>query len=226
MALTSNTNDKLGTVQDSGFTTSWDWKSNYISKLAEDGYERFSQFSATPDSTILFGGPARFTALDSQNPQALIPIGLADGLGFQTNPQLARLYEIGSNRAFFTRGKTQSSLSLSKMLADQANILNVLSQAAYRNTDLMSINVTSAPNSDTNPAIMMNLDSEYFSVPFGLLVIFKTRGGGDGNGKVLSAVYLEYCMFSSFGFQVGSTQPVIAESVSIEYDRPVPVSFI
>ncbi len=225
MALTSNTNDRLGTVADEGFSTSWDWKANYVSKLAEDGYERFSQYSATPDSTILFGGPARMTALDTSNSSALIPIGLADNISYGSNPQLVRLYEIGSNRAFFTRGKTMGQIGFQKMLADQPNILNMLTQGAYRNTSLMNISPQNQPNSDTNPNIMLNLDSEYFSVPFGLLMVFKTRGGGDGAGKVLSAVYLEYCMFSSYNFSVASASPVIVEGITIEYDRPVPVSF-
>lgn len=225
MALTTNENDKLGTVADTGFTAAWDWKSNYVGKLAEDGYERFSQYSATPDSTILFGGPARFTAIDTNNSTALVPIGMADNISFQSSPQLARLYEIGSNRAFFTRGKTLGQLTFQRMLADQANILAILTKGAYHNIGQMNIDSRSAANSDTNPEIMMNLDSEYFSVPFGILMVFKTRGGNDGNGKVLSAVYLEYCMFSSYNFNVASQSPVIVDGVSIEFDRPVPVSF-
>lgn len=225
MTLSSNEKDRLGTVQDAGFTPAWDWKDNYVSKLTEDGYERFSQYSATPDSTILFGGPARFTALDTNNSSALIPIGLADNISFSTSPQLARLYEIGSNRAFFTRGKTISQITFQRMLADQANILNILTQASYRDTSQMMMDGQSGPSSDTNPNVMMNLDSEYFSVPFGILLVFKTRGGNNGNGKVLSAVYLEYCMFSGYNFNVASQSPVIVDGVSIEFDRPVPVSF-
>jgi hypothetical protein len=224
MALTANTADRLGSVTDGGFTSSWDWKSNYVSKLAEDGYERFSSYSATPDSTIMFGGPARFTALDASNPSALIPIGMADNIQFGSNAQLARLYEIGSNRAFFTRGKTISQIGFSRMLADQQNILNVLTSAAYRPA-AMNIATDSAASSGTNPNVMMNLDSEYFSVPFGILLVFKTRNGGDSNGKVLSAMYLEYAMFSNFGFQIAASSPVIMENISIEFDRVVPVSF-
>lgn len=223
MALTTNENDKLGTTEDAGFSSAWDWKSNYVSKLKEDGYERFSQFSATPDSTILYAGPARFSAIDAGNPTSLIPIGLADQINFSSQPQLARLYEIGSNRAFFTRGKTISQMGFQKMLADQANILKVLTDAAYRNS--MNIDATSAPGADLNPNVFLNMDSEYFSVPFGIMMVFKTRGGQEGNGKVLAAVYLEYCMFSSFNFGIGSTSPVIVEGVQIEFDRPVPISF-
>lgn len=224
MALTSNVNDQIPNQAASGFSTAYDWKNTYVSTLAEDGYERFSQYSASPDSTMLFAGPARFTGL-SGDASILTPIGLTDGIQMGSNPQLTRLYEIGSNRAFFTRGKTISQLTLGKMLADQQNILAALSQQAYR-PNLDNPGMSSAGATSPNPNIMMNLDSEYFNAPFGLLLLFKTRGGGDaGYGKVLTALYLEYCMFSNYNFNIASTSPVIMEGIGIEFDRPVPVSF-
>lgn len=215
--------DRLGTVADTGFSTSFDWKGSYVSSLAEEGYERFSQYSASPDSTILFAGPARYTGLSDSGAAALIPIGLVDNIAHQQNAQLMRLFEIGSNRSFFTRGKTAPVISMSKVLADQANILAALSAAAYR--PLMADDGQRAPGAD-NSSIMMNLDSEYFAVPFGLLMVMKTRGGNaDGYGKVLTAIYLEYCMFEGYSFQIASQQPVIAENIQVQYDRMVPVSF-
>lgn len=222
MATINKTDDQLGTSQASGFSTAFDWKGDYVSPLAEDGLERFSQFSATPDSTVIFAGPARFTGL-SGDTASLLPIGLVDGISYQSTPQLQRLFEIGSNRSFFTRGKSISSISFSKMLADQANILKALSQNVYRPTQ--NIDGPKAPGADApNPNIMLNLDSEYFNVPFGLMLLFKTRGGSNGNGKILSAIYLEYCMFSSYNFSITAQAPVIMENITIEFDRTVPVS--
>lgn len=213
--------DALPTVADGGFTSSWDYKGSYVSKLNEDGLERFSQFSASPDSTCLFAGPARYTGLAGG--ADLIPIGLVDNISYQNNAQLMRLFEIGSNRSFFTRGKSAPVISMSKVLADQSNILAALSKAAYR--PQMAIDGQRAPGAEGSD-IMMNLDSEYFAVPFGLLLVMKTRGGGaDGYGKTLSAVYLEYCMFEGYSFQIASQQPVIAENIQIQFDRPVPVAF-
>ena len=220
MALTAN-EDRLPSADGNGFQPGWDYKSNYVSTLAEEGYERFSQFSATPDSTLLYAGPARFTGL-SGDASTLVPIGLADNISVQSNPSLARLFEIGSNRSFFTRGKTASGISFGRMVADTKNILSALTQNSYKPV----YNVSSTSGAETpNADIMMNIDSDYFSVPFGLLLVLKTRGGGTaGEGKVLTALYLEYCMFSNYSFQIASSSPVIAESVAIEFDRFVPVS--
>jgi hypothetical protein len=218
-------NDRLTTVQEAGFGLGWDWKNEYMSKLNQDGYERFSQFSASPDSTALFAGPARFTGLSS-NVGDLVPIGLTDNIQMSADAGLARLFEIGSNRSFFTRGKTQHAISLSKFLADQPNILAALTQQAY--VPPMDNGGFGSPGAQSpNTYIQMNLDSETFAVPFGLLLVFKTRGGGGTNnfGVALAGLYLEYCMFQNYSFAVASAQPVIAENVAIQFDRPVPVSF-
>lgn len=214
--------DRLGTVEDTGFGTGWNFKEEYVTGLNDgQSYERFSQFSATPDTTVLFAGPARFNGLAGDS-SVLMPIGLVDNIQMSSGSQLTQMYEIGSNRSFFTRGKTQHSITLSKMLADQQNILQALTKNAYR-PDINSSG-QSAPGSDGSN-IMLNLDSEYFNVPFGLMLLFKTRGGNGGEGKVLAATYLEYCMFSNYSFAVAAASPVIAENISIQYDRPVPVTF-
>lgn len=238
MAIIDKTQDTIGSTQQGGFDANWDYKNRSVAPLTEDGLERFSQYSATPDSTMMFAGPARFTGL-AGNTAELTPIGLTDGISIQSSPQLQRLYEIGSNRAFFTRGKTQSSVGFSRILADQSNILVALTANAYR--PLQSTGGYAGPSGQPNPQIAMNIDSEYFSTPFGLMLIFKTRGGpsstgptdvatvaanasNTSNGKILCAIYLEYCVFSNYQFQIANQSPVIMEGLSIEFDRVVPVS--
>jgi hypothetical protein len=219
-------NDRLSNIAQQGFSSSWDWKGSYVDSLGangEEGYERFSQFSASPDSTMIFAGPSRFTGLSGGGIADLTPIGLVDNIAFQQNAQLMRLFEVGSNRSFFTRGKTTPVISFSKILADQKNILNSMSSAAYR--PAMATDGQRAPGAEGSLAYF-NLDSEYFAVPCGLLLVLKTRGGGgDGYGTVLSATYLENVMMEGYSFQITSQQPVIVENISAQYDRAVPVSF-
>lgn len=233
-------NDTLGTVADAnGFTSGWDYKGEYIGDLSSgsEGYERFSVLSASPDTTALFAGPARFSGINatgSGNEGKLIPIGCADGLSYSANVQLMRLFEIGSNRSFFTRGKGAPSITLGKILADQKNILSALRQSAL-DTSILNDLGTKAPRAEIpNPDIMLNLDSEYFSVPFGMLIVFKTRGSnksGNGvlststSGKILTGIYLEYCMFDNYNFSISTGSPIISENVGIQFDRPIPVSF-
>ncbi len=227
--------DTLTTVEQTGYSVLWDWKNEYVSDFAnaQDGYERFAQYSATPDSTILFAGPARFNAITSSNEgSVLIPIGLADGITIEDNTQLTRLFEIGSNRSFFTRGKNQPGMSFQKLLADQANILYALERVSLGafSPILNSRGETSPGPVSPQGNIMMNLNSEAFGIPFGMLMVFKTRGNNNVNGAteptgaVLAAVYLEYAMISSWNISVQTNMVTIAEGVGIQFDRVVPVS--
>ena len=232
--------DTLTTVEQTGYSVLWDWKNEYVSDFQDgqnnpiDGYERFSQYSATPDTTFLYAGPARFTAIASGNEgSVLVPIGLADGITLQDNTQLTRLFEIGSNRSFFTRGKNQPALAFQKLLAAQSNLLYALekvSLGAFSNI-LNSRGETSPGPLGPFNNIMMNLNSEAFGIPFGLLLVFKTRGNSnvpgatEPTGAILSAVYLEYAMIESWNLSVQTNVVTIAEGVSIQFDRAVPVSF-
>lgn len=220
----------LGKTTDTdGFAAGWDWKGNYVDGIGGgDGLERFSQGSVTPDTTLLFAGPARFGRV-AANPTSLAAIGLVNSFQFQSNASVQPLYEIGSNRTFFTRGKTQNSINLGTLLADKASLGKVLLEAAYEGVNVddsnydLNISGSKAPGQGD---LHMNLDSEAFNIPFGIMMVFKTkgqRGGTDLNGQILGATYLENCMLMGLNFSVDAQAPVIQEGASIMYDRAVPV---
>lgn len=223
--------DKLssGTGQ---FDAAWNWKGAYVSGIGNPaggvtphGYEKFGQLSATPDSTALFAGPARFTGITGA--ASLTPIGMVDGVNLSQDGQVARLFEIGSNRSYFTRGKTISSVSFSRMLADTSSMIKVFSQnarTAFESTTGVYNEGFSAAGADDDANVFLNFDSEITGIPFGVMLLFKTRGGDQTTrGNILAAVYLEYCMFNNLSLGVNSGSPVIQEGVSISFDRVVPV---
>ena len=229
----------LGTVDtDKGFSAGWDWKGEYVNSLASgEGYERFAQGSMTPDTTLLYAGPARFN--DKDLGKRLHPLGLVESFSYQQQAALQRLFEIGSNRSFFTRGKTQSQIQISAMLADHQNLLKAVMQESFvekgnkpglaygPDSDDSTYQVNSAGTKSPGAGeFWMNLDSEAFNIPFGLMMVFKTKGQSSGfadKGTLIGACYLEYCMLSNFQFQVQAQSPIISENVAIEYDRAVPV---
>lgn len=227
-------NDSIGQATNGSFDAAWNWKNSYASGLGQEGkeygLEKFSQLSATPDSTALYAGPARFTGIKGAADLRLI--GMVDGVNFTSQAQLARLFEIGSNRSYFSRGKTIPSINFNRMLADTPSVMKVLNDIAYgKYLDsgvtpyAQGTGLAAAPGSN----VAMNLDSESMAIPFGLLLMFKTRGDvgtAKTRGKVLSAVYLEYCMFSGYNFSLQSSAPVIQEGIGIEFDRSVPVQLV
>lgn len=208
------------------FDLNFDWKGEYFNSLTngEQGYEDFSQLSAAPDCTAIYAGPPRFSSVGA-NGVTLYPIGLVQSISLASGVANQRLFEIGSNRSFFTRGKAAPSLSLSKLLADQKNIIASLLQYA-RNDILRDYDGTKSPGTGGAAAdIMLNLDSEFTNVPFGMLLVLKTKGGKDASnrGKTLAAVYLELCVMDGYGFSIDAVSPAIQEGVSIQFDRIVPV---
>lgn len=212
------------------FDTEWDWKGEYVGSLnkGQDGYERFSQLSATPDTTALYGGPARFSAIASKGAASLVPLGLVSGVQFASGVGVQRLFEIGSNRSFFTRGKAAPTISMSRMLADQKNIISILLQNSAASDGSITTNSDGqkGAGSKASSDIMMNLDSEFTNIPFGILMILKCKGSNEGSnrGKILAALYLESCMMEGYGFALDSVSPVIQEGISIQFDRVVPVA--
>lgn len=229
-------NDKLSTGTGQ-FDAAWNWKGAYVSGLGTPnadgtspyGNEKFGQLSATPDSTAVFAGPARFTGIAGSTD--IIPVGMVDGISLSEDGQVARLFEIGSNRSFFTYGKTICSVGFSRMLADTPSILKVFTQISRAKFAEAGVDVYnsgfSAAGASPEANAFLNFDSEAMKVPFGIMLLFKTRGGDMATrGKVLSAVYLEYCMFNNLNLGVNSGSPVIQEGVSISFDRVVPVLLV
>lgn len=225
----------LGVTSDTeGFAAGWDWKGEYVNRLnSGDGLERFSQGSLTPDTTLLFAGPARFSAVATDS-NRLHPMGLVDSFAYSTNSPVQPLYEIGSNRTFFTRGKTQNQVQLSAMLADQQNLMKAIMEEAYdqgtqKTKDgeyFVNTAGTKAPGAEKSD-LWLNLDSEAFGIPFGILMVFKTKGQEDGTdlyGKIIGATYLENCMMTNFNLNVQAQAPVIQENVGIMFDRAVPIA--
>jgi hypothetical protein len=72
---------------------------------------------------------------------------------------------------------------------------------------------------------MLNLDSEFTNVPFGVMLVLKTKGGKDtqSRGKTLAAIYLELCVMDGYSFSMDAAAPAIQEGVAIQFDRIVPV---
>lgn len=209
-----------------GFDLNFDWKGEYFSSLSkgDQGYEDFSQLSAAPDCTAIYAGPPRFASIGVSGVK-LLPIGLIQSFSYQSGVANQRLFEIGSNRSFFTRGKAAPSLTLSKLLADQKNIISALLTNA-RNDILRDAVGNKAPGAQgADSDIMLNLDSEFTNVPFGMLLVLKTKGGksSQNRGKTLAAVYAELCVMDGYGFSIDSASPAIQEGISIQFDRIVPV---
>lgn len=64
----------------------------------------------------------------------------------------------------------------------------------------------------------LNLSSDVFSQPYGLILFMK-----DNNQSDVAAVFLEECYIQNHGTQISANSVVMAESVSIRCERIVPI---
>ena len=152
----------------SGTRSNWDWKSSQVERLKTgDSIDYFSQGSVTPDTTLLLAGPPR---MNEGFIEQLSPIGLVTDLSFWADNQLRPMWEIGTDVTYFTRGKATYQLQIGAMVANKPSLMKLFTRASP------------APDADypliteQSGQFWANLDTDVGSSPFGLLMIFKTKG--------------------------------------------------
>lgn len=211
-------------------------------------YERFVQ-PELPESTYLSGaftmlaaGPPRLANMGGGAAAAIslgaagmnwaYPIGVLQGFNIGQNKQVSRFFELGSQRSYFIAGRTMGSISLNRVMYHGPSLLRIM--YAYYQDILPSVTV--APLF-TNPAIasltnmkdikippgyeniFMNLASDLFDQPIGILMYFK-----DTNEQTVAAMYAEACYIANHGLSVDSSSLVMQENAALQYERLVPVS--
>ena len=67
--------------------------------------------------------------------------------------------------------------------------------------------------------IYLNLASDLFTQPIGLLVMFK-----DSNEDTMGAVYLESCYIPNHTISTDAMGTIIQENVAIQFERAVPIA--
>lgn len=158
------------------------------------------------------------------------PIGLMDNVGIGQNKGLQQIFEIGSERRYFIPGRTISQISLSRVMFDGPSLMKVLSHYYFpANQNFRDPNY-SFPNGgsdgQTSPVnnipgfdqTFLNLGSELFNRPVGLLLLFHNT-----KDSAVAAVYLEYCFIRAHQFNISASSTLIAESIQADFDRMVPI---
>lgn len=198
---------------------------------------------ATGAMTMIAAGPPRLSAvggsvaagaqLASQTGQWAIPIGLVQNFSLSHNKSFNRFWELGSERAYTIAGRTIPQAGFSRVLYNGPSLLRML-YAFYQDlvppTVIPSFGIDSAvslavanqhdvkiPPGYEN--IYLNLASDLFSQPCGLLVYMK-----DSNENTLGAFYLEETYVPSHSISTDAGGVVVQESVALQPERVVPVA--
>lgn len=196
--------------------STWDFQKSSVERPTDNAtYE-----AAHPDDTLILVGPARRSVIapGRSSPLSLMALGMCQALQVSTQVPVTPVQAIGSGRAFFLRGKSQSSWSLQRCLINGRNMLRAL----YHNATEAGVN----PNEFDDPASLddsprsqffINLDSELYHIPIGLAVVIRSK-----SFSLVASLYLELCLINSYSMGIQAGGNMIAESVTGLSDRILP----
>ena len=194
---------------------------------------------------LICAGPPFFTDLAGAQQSSVYPIGLTQNVALSQNKAISRIFEIGSDRSYFISGRSVGQLSLGRVVYHGPSLLRCLYAAyhhpggggAFEIEGMLNDGTSEAsPMNAANPNqaspnrksirvppgydnIFMNLASDLFSQPLGLLLIFK-----DNEKRTVGSVYLDQCYVPTHSIAVDAQGLIVQESVGIQYARMVPIA--
>ena len=161
--------------------------------------------------------------------QIVYPIAGTQAFNLTGNKALQRLFEIGSHRSYWLPSHTVQQLMLNRVYYHDASLLRLL-YAYYSDQippDVISPlfqTVAAVPNphdviiSPGYENIYLNLASDLFDQPFGLMLYIK-----DSNENTMAAFYLEGAMIPNFTWATDSMGGAVQESGVVQFEWMVPV---
>lgn len=192
----------------------------------------------------LFAGPPRLAHMGVGGASALVagiesgaanqlvyPIGVVQNFGLSSNRQMARIYELGSERSYWIPGRTFGQVNLGRVMYHGPNLLRTL--YAYYEDLLPPTLVPSVFPNGANALIpnqhnvinppgfenfYANLASDLFNQPVGLLAMLR-----DSNMGTYGAFYLESVVVPQHMFSTDAQGVIVQEQCGLQYERMVPI---
>lgn len=219
--------------------TNWKPYSQKIDNSSGLGEGRFASGAFTmiaagpPRLTAVGGSTAAGTAMTGSNGNWALPIGIVQNFSLSQNKNFARFWELGSERSYFIAGRSVAQAGFGRVLYNGPSLLRMM-YAFYNDIVPPTLVPTFGVDAKVSagvanqhdvkiPAgyenIYLNLASDLFSQPCGLLVYMK-----DSNETTLGACYLEETYIPSHSIATDAQGVVIQEQVSLQPERVVPIA--
>lgn len=211
-----------------------------VADMAQDGKDKVDW--DLNNSTIADDGN---NELNNFNGVTAFPIGVVDSSAIQQDRNLQQIFEIGSTRSYLMSARTITQMSINRILYNGPTMLRCLyayypydkflqSNVAYTSEEYTANKVQAPMLGGAGDSVMslpiiqdapgygdfwMNLASDLFSHPMGLVLFIK-----DNNKRNVAAMYLEECYIQNHSFQMSANSVVMAESCTIRCDRIHPIA--
>ncbi len=217
----------------------WSPMDSYVQGGLVDGKfmnAAYTLIAAGPPRLANVGGPTFLAAAlasgSTGEDQIAFPMGLCQSWNLGHNMSLSRVFEIGSERSYFIPGRTVGQLSLNRVLYHGPSLLRVL-YAYYQDlvpatlvapvfTNVGSATVDNPHDVIVPPGyenIFLNLASDLFKQPVGLMMMFK-----DSNEDTLGAGYLESAYIPAHNIGTDAMGVVIQEGAQVQFERFLPIA--
>jgi len=217
----------------------WDVYDEYVQGGVVDGRftsAAYALVAAGPPRLANIGGPSLLAAAlasgSTGQDQIAFPIGVCQSFTLGHNMQLNRVFEIGSARSYFIPGRVVGQAGLQRILYHGPSLLRVL-YAYYQDLIPPTIvapvfaNVGAATVANPHDVVIppgyenifLNLASDLFTQPVGLLMMLK-----DSNEDTLAAAYLESAYIPNHNIGWDANGVVIQESAGVQFERLIPIA--
>lgn len=191
----------------------------------------FTMIAAGPPRLSSLGSVALSTNTDNPTSNWALPIGVVQNFNLSHQRSFARFFELGSERSYFISGRTVAQAGFGRVLYYGPSILRVLYSFYADNLaptiipaskSIVTANIANQHDVRIPPGfenIYLNLASDLFSQPCGILVYMK-----DSNENTVGAVYLEETYIPSHSIATDAQGVVIQEQVALQPERVVPIA--
>lgn len=218
------------------YLSQWNPYERYVQGGFKDGQfanAAYTMIAAGPPRLANIGGALQAALAIGQQTgdEMAYPIGLTQQLNIAQNGQFIEVFEIGSVRGFFLRARNVNQMSLSRVLYHGPSLLRMLYayyedgvgpvqiDSVFPNVGIQNVankhDVIQSPGYEN---FFINLLSDLFTQPVGILLIFK-----DSNLETLGSCYCEQCYVPSHNLGTDAQGVMIQETVAIQFERVVPV---
>lgn len=229
----------MGAPETTEGINSWEFRTKHV----QDNLVANDFVSAK--SVLIAAGPPRKEDI-GQNFNSLYPIGVVDNIAIAQNKGLQTIFEIGSDQRYFLPGRTINQVNLGRILFYGPSLLRVLyayyppesiglgsaaqpianvgQEGVYLKDDNRTPQVRLAPGSAgggqgaNNTDFWLNLASDVFDHPLGLMLWFES-----GDGKPYGACYLAETYVQAHQFTVNANNVIVAEGISAQFAQIVPI---
>lgn len=196
----------------------------------------YTMIAAGPPRLANVGGPsflaAALAAGSNASDQIAFPLGVVQNFNLGHNMSLSRIFEIGSERSYFIPGRVIGQLMLSRIMYHGPSLLRVL-YAYYQDlvpptlvapvfTNVGAATVANPHDVIIPPGyenIFLNLASDLFKQPVGLMLLMK-----DSNEDTMAASYLEACYVPNHNLATDAMGTVMQESCGVQFERLLPIA--